>query len=83
MLKLYFILTQIAVKQAQTILDGAPVEACHFFHYPLIDTAIYFQKSGDDWFWYNPHSKEWQIDYDRDDKHSLSELKNFLQKTQS
>lgn len=68
---------QHGVDRAREVVEGAPTESTHF---EFIETPIYMQFCGGDWFWFNTNCNEWLLDYPKGitERRRLEELKRLV-----
>ncbi|RZF53671.1 hypothetical protein EXE30_06765 [Acinetobacter halotolerans] len=64
------------VDKAREVVEGAP-EASTAFN-SVSGSTIYYQLC-DNWWWYNPLKKEWEMDYSKSMRINLSDLKRVVE----
>lgn len=63
------------IEKAREIVSGAPVECSY---YGLVNNIVIYYQWCEEWFWHNPNTNEYERDFSKSMKFSLSDLRNHL-----
>ena len=67
---------QYGVDKARDVVEGAPEKATAF---NIVSGSIIYYQLCDNWWWYNPLKKEWEMGYSKSMRINLSDLKCLVE----